>query len=60
MKTDIVLKRGTNVITFATYGYAGLDEPLPDTSAEAGGRNITYMLVDTTADITAVVPSTEA
>ena len=60
MKTDIVLKRGTNVITFATYGYAELDEPLSDNSAEAGGRNITYMLVDTTADITAVVPPTEA
>ena len=56
MTTDIVLKRGENTITIATYEYAGIVTEAGDTSSAAGGRNFSYMLVDTTAALTEIAP----
>ncbi len=56
MTTDIVLKRGENTITIATYEYAGVVTEAGDTSSAAGGRNFSYMLVDTTAALTEIAP----
>ncbi len=49
MATDVTLKQGLNEISVRTYGYADITLDEGDNSAAAGGRNIGYMIVSTSA-----------
>ena len=51
MDSEIILDRGVNVITIKTYGYAGITLGEDDTADEAGGRNLGYISISTTADL---------
>lgn len=52
MNEQITLYTGENTIRIATYGYAGITPEAGDTSAEAGGRNITWIELATTGTLT--------
>lgn len=51
MDKEIVLDRGVNVISIKTYGYAGITVSADDTTDDAGGRNLGYISISTTADL---------
>lgn len=51
MNKEIVLDRGVNVISIKTYGYAGITVSADDTTDDAGGRNLGYISISTTADL---------
>lgn len=51
MTEEIILNRGVNVISVRTYGYAGITVAEDDTTDDAGGRNLGYISIATTADL---------